>query len=170
MTRRRAQLALSAHLFSFLAGRPAGPPDVDSRHLLLDRAAAFVARGVLRDGTKMWSDNPHTVREAIEKVEQAWALSRDPAIAIQLATMYDRANRNQDALVVLRDAFHDDPHHQLVRHHAAITLLRHGAAGDIRDFVDSVLKVDPDDAFAQFVVALLDSYDVWVDELASSIE
>ena len=31
--------------------------------------------------------------------------TRDPEIAIQLATMYDRANRNDDALVVLREAF-----------------------------------------------------------------
>jgi hypothetical protein len=47
-----------------------------------------------------------------------------------------------------------------VRHHAAITLLRHGNAADIRDFFESVLKVDPKDAFAQFVMSLLDSYDI----------
>src|SRR5216684_3022406 len=62
-----------------------------------------------------------------------------------------------------------DPRHPLIRHHAAIMLLRHGAETDIRDFFASVLKIDPDDAFAQFVTSLLDSYDVWVEELVSSI-
>ena len=83
--------------------------------------------------------------------------------------MYDRVNRNDDALVVLREAFRKDPRHPLLRHHAAITLLRHGTAPDVRDFFASVLKIDPDDAFAQFVMSLLDSYDVWVGELVSSI-
>ncbi len=56
-----------------------------------------------------------------------------------------------------------------MRHHAAITLLRHGAETDIRDFFASVLKIEPDDAFAQFVTSLLESYDVWSEELVSSI-
>ena len=84
--------------------------------------------------------------------------------------MYDRANRNDDALVVLRQAFRRNPDHALLRHHAAITLLRHGAPGDIRDFFESVLKVDAQDAFARFVMTLLDRYDGWVAQLASSIE
>ena len=65
----------------------------------------IAAKGLLREGSALWSAEPHRVREAIDKVEQAWALTRDPEIAIQLATMYDRANRNEDALVVLRQAF-----------------------------------------------------------------
>ena len=138
--------------------------------LLGSRATDFVATQLLRDGSALWSAEPHRVQEAIDKVEQAWALTRDPEIAIQLATMYDRANRNDDALVVLRQAFRKDPHHQLLRHHAAITLLRHGAPGEIRDFFEGVLKIDAQDAFARFVVALLDQYDAWVAQLASSIE
>jgi tetratricopeptide (TPR) repeat protein len=132
-------------------------------------ARDVVARGLLAEGNRIWSEEPHEIDRAIAKVEQAWALTADPAIAVQLATMYDQANRNQEALVVLRDAFRRNPRHALVRHHAAITLLRHGSAAEIRDFFDSVLKIDPDDAFARFVVSLLDSYDGWVDELASSI-
>ena len=118
----------------------------------------------------MWAEEPHRILQAIEKIEQAWTLTHDPKIAIQLATMYDLANRHQDALVVLQQASHRDPRHPLLRHHAAIALLRHGAAADIRNFFTSVLRIDPDDAFAQFVVSLLDSYDVWVDELVSSID
>ena len=64
---------------------------------------------LLREGSALWSADPHRVQEAIDKVEQAWALTRDPEIAIQLATMYDRANRNDDALVVLRQAFRRNP-------------------------------------------------------------
>jgi hypothetical protein len=138
--------------------------------LLGGRAIDFVATRLLRDGSALWSSEPHRVQEAIDKVEQAWGLTRDPEIAIQLATMYDRANRNDDALVVLRQAFRGNPDHALLRHHAAITLLRHGAPGDIRDFFESVLKVDAQDAFARFVMTLLDRYDGWVAQLASSIE
>ena len=61
------------------------------------------------------------------------------------------------------------PRHALLRHHAAITLLRHGAAEDVRDFFDSVLQLDPDDAFAQIIVSLLEAYDPWVRELVQSI-
>ena len=46
--------------------------------------------------------------------------------------------------------------HALLRHHAAITLLRHGEPADIRDFFEGVLKVDAHDAFARFVMTLLD--------------
>ena len=138
--------------------------------LLGGRATDFVATQLLREGSALWSSDPHRVQEAIDKVEQAWALTRDPEIAIQLATMYDRANRNDDALVVLRQAFRRNPDHALLRHHAAITLLRHGAPDDIRDFFESVLKVDAQDAFARFVMTLLDRYDGWVAQLASSIE
>ena len=139
------------------------------RSRLYSLARDFVARGLLREGNSIWSDEPHKIDRAIEKVEQAWSLTGDPEIAVQLSTMYDQANQNDEALVVLREAFRRNPRHALVRHHAAITLLRHGTAGDVRDFFDSVLKVDRDDAFAQFVVSLLDSYDGWVDELVSSI-
>ncbi len=142
-------------------------PDLRSR--LWRRARDFVARRLLREANRIWSDEPHEIDRAIEKVEQAWSLTRDPEIAVQLSTMYDQANQNPQALVVLREAFRRNPRHALVRHHAAITLLRHGTAADVRDFFDSVLKVDRNDAFAQFVVSLLDGYDGWVDELVSSI-
>ena len=132
-------------------------------------ARDFVAKDLLKAANAIGADDPRRIDEAIGKLEQAWALTHDARIAIQLATMYDRVNRNDDALVVLREAFREDPRHPLVRHHAAITLLRHGEAADVRDFFASVLKIDPDDAFAQFVMSLLDSYDVWADELVSSI-
>ena len=118
----------------------------------------------------MWARDPHLVGEAIDKVERAWALARDPAIAVQLATMYDKANRNDDALIVLREAFRGNPQDALLRHYAAITLLRHGDPADVRDFFNGVLKVDHNDAFARFIVTLLDAYDGWVSQLASSIE
>ena len=143
----------------------------DRLHSLLGKPGVGpVAARLLREGSALWSADPHRVQEAIDKVEQAWALTRDPKIAIQLATMYDKANRNDDALVVLREAFRKDPQHALLRHHAAITLLRHGEPADIRDFFEGVLKVDAQDAFARFVMTLLDRYDGWVAQLASSIE
>jgi hypothetical protein len=153
--------SLRARLLSFLGSRPAD--------LALRRASDLTARGLLREGTRMWTSDPRLVQEAIDKVERAWALSRDPMIAVQLATMYDRTNQNQDALVVLREAFRNDPHHALVRHHAAITLLRHGAPDAIRDFIESVLKLEPGDAFAQFVAKLLDRFDAWTEQLVASI-
>lgn len=125
---------------------------------------------LLREGNEIWSRDPHLVGAAIDKVERAWALSHDPAIAVQLATLYDRANRNDDALVVLREAFRQRPSDPLVRHYAAITLLRHGDPADVRDFFDSVLKLDAEDAFARFFARLFDEYDGWVGQLVASIE
>ena len=69
------------------------------------RARGLVAKGLLKEGNGIWAEDPHRILQAIEKVEQAWTLTHDPKIAIQLATMYDLANRNQDALVVLQQAF-----------------------------------------------------------------
>jgi hypothetical protein len=142
-----------------------GPADWVNRH-----ATNLLAGRLLRAGTEIADRSPHLMQEAIDKIERAWALTRDPKIAIQLATMCDRANRNDDALVALREASHEHPRHALLRHHAAITLLRHGAPDEIRDFFDSVLAIDPGDAFARFIVTLLDRYDGWVSQLAASIE
>ncbi len=82
-------------------------PDLRSR--LWRRARDFVARGLLREANRIWSDEPHEIDRAIEKVEQAWSLTRDPEIAVQLSTMYDQANQNPQALVVLREAFRRNP-------------------------------------------------------------
>jgi hypothetical protein len=138
--------------------------------LVLPKAVEFAAKGLLREGTELWAADPHLVCDAIEKVERAWALAGGAETAVQLATMYDLVNRHQDALVVLREASHADPRHPLLRHHAAITLLRHGTPDDMQDFFASVLRIDPGDAFAQFVKSFLDNYDPWVDRLASAIE
>lgn len=145
-----------------------GPP-VDYWHLLFNPAAKIAGTGLQWDGTKLWSQEPPRVGEAIEKIERAWAVLRDPMIALQLAAMYDKSNRQADALDVLRDAFRQDPRHHLVRHHAAIALLRHGTVGDVRNFCESVLKVDPEDAFARFIVVLLERFDVWVDEMVETV-
>src|SRR6266545_1767416 len=156
-----AKPPLRARLSALRGRRPAD--------LVLPRAVDFAAKGLLREGTALWAADPHLIGDAIDKVERAWALAGGAETAVQLATMYDLANRHQDALVVLREASHADPRHALLRHHAAITLLRHGTPGDIEDFFASVLRIDPDDAFAQFVKTFLDSYDPWVDRLASAI-
>jgi hypothetical protein len=154
---------------SLHAHQAAGRPEDGDYGWLWRRARTFLAKGLLEEANRAGAADPGRIHAQIEKLEQAWALTHDPKIAIQLATTYDLVNRNEDALVVLRQAFRRHPRHPLVRHHAAITLLRHGAEPDIRDFFASVLKIDPDDAFALFVTSLLDSYDVWVEELVSSI-
>lgn len=157
-----AKLRLRARLSALRGRRPAD--------LVLPRVVEFAAKGLLREGTELWAADPHLICDAIEKVERAWTLAGGADTAVQLATMYDLVNRHQDALVVLREASHADPHHALLRHHAAITLLRHGTASDIDDFFASVLRIDPDDAFAQFVKTFLDSYDPWADRLAAAID
>jgi hypothetical protein len=133
-------------------------------------ARTYLAKKLANDGTRRWKDDRFRINQAIAEVEQAWRLSGDPEAAIQLCTMYDLANRNDDALVVLREAFRAHPHHARVRHHAAITLLRHGVPGDVADFFDGVLAIDPNDAFARFAKSLLDRYDGWVAGLVQSIE
>ena len=149
--------------------RKRSAPRVDLWHWLFDSAATIAGIGLQWDGSKIWPADPHRIGEAIEKIERAWAVRRDPATAIQLATMYDHANRHQDALTVLRDAFRSNPRHPLVRYHAAMTLLRHGAIGDVRDFFESVSTVDPEEAFARFVNTLLERYESWVGQLTARI-
>jgi tetratricopeptide (TPR) repeat protein len=134
------------------------------------RAVDFVAGQLLRQAGELWPAHPLLIQEAIDKVERAWSLTHDPKIAIQLATMYDRANRNDDALVILRQACRENPRHQLLRHHAGITLLRHGSPEDIGAFFDSVMAIDPDDAFACFVTTLRERFDVWTGQIAASVE
>src|SRR5215813_4086757 len=142
---------------------PLGSPS-EGGSRLARHARDFVVKGLINKGNEIWSQDRYRLDEAIDKIEQAWTLTRDPNLAVQLATM------NDQALIVLREAFHRDPHHALVRHHAAITLLRHGTQADIRDFFESVLRIDRQDVFAQYMMALLDAYDVWVKELAAAIE
>jgi hypothetical protein len=152
------------------SSEPPASPASDQDGRLLSHARDFVVKGLIAKGNDIWSQDRHRIDEAIEKIEQAWSLSRDPRLAVQLATMYDLVNQNDQALIVLREAFRLDPHHALVRHHAAITLLRHGTDQDIRDFFESVLAVDPSDAFARFVTASLEAYEGWVSQLAAAIE
>jgi hypothetical protein len=152
------------------SGEPLASSTSDSGGRLVRHARDFLVKGLITKGNEIWSQDRHRIDEAIDKIEQAWALRRDANLAVQLATMYDQANQNDQALVVLREAFRLDPHHALVRHHAAITLLRHGDAQDIRDFFESVLAVDPKDAFARFTFDMLEAYPVWVRELVAAIE
>lgn len=133
------------------------------------RSRERVARGLLLEANRIWSETPLRIDEAIDRAEQAWALARTPEIAVQLATMYDQANLNQRALVVLREAFRRHPDDPLVRHHAAITLLRHGRADDIRDFFESVQAIDPTDAFAHYTLVLLARFETWVATLAEAV-
>jgi hypothetical protein len=134
------------------------------------RASRFVAARLLQEGGAAWSADPRRILEAIDKVERAWTLDRDPEIAIQLAILYDRANRNDDALVVLGEASRENPLHARLRYHTAITLLRHGTPTAIGEFFRGVLKVDANDAFARFVTALLDRHDEWALQLAESMK
>ncbi len=164
------RLSLRAGVLSLLPKQTAARVDDGKFGWLWRRARNFVAKGLLNEANRVGAADPRCIQKHIERLEQAWTLTRDPKTAIQLATSYDLVNRNEDALTLLRQAFRIDPRHPLVRHHAAITLLRHGTAADIGDFFASVLATDPDDAFAQFVTSLIDSYDVWVEELVSSID
>jgi len=138
--------------------------------LLGARASRFVAGRLLEKGGAVWTADPHRVLEAIDKVERAWSLDRDPEIAIQLAVLYDRVNRNDDALVVLGEAARQAPLHARLRYHTAIALLRHGTPTAIGDFFRRVLEVDANDAFARFITGLLDRYDGWIAQLAGSME
>ncbi len=134
------------------------------------RASRFLAERLSREGGALWPADPHRIQDAIDKVERAWALHQGPEIAIQLGILYDRVNRHDDALVVLGEASRQAPLHARLRHHTGIALLRHGTPTAISAFFKAVLKVDADDAFARFVVTLLDRYDGWVTQLAQSME
>lgn len=138
--------------------------------LLTRSARRIVSKALLNEANRLWAEHPLDLDEAIDKAEQAWTIGGDPMVAVQLASMYDQTNRNDDALVVLKQAFRRHPLDPLVRHHAAITLLRHGAAADIRDFFDSVVRMDPADAFARYATSLLDRFERWVEVLVAEVE
>jgi hypothetical protein len=132
--------------------------------------SGIAAQRLKREGAEMWAGDPFSVADAIERVERSWTLDPDPTTAILLATMYDKANRNDDAMAVLWQALQAAPDHPLIRHHAVITMLRHGRPEDIRAVIDHILSNDPADAFATFVARLLERYDGWVDQLVDSME
>src|SRR5215475_12678977 len=111
MSRQVKRSASGGGLGVLLHGNDAGKPRRGSQERLARAATEFVAKRLHQEANRIWSERPHEIADAIDKVEQVWALTHDPDIAVQLATMYDKANRNLDALVVLRDAFHRDPHH-----------------------------------------------------------
>lgn len=138
--------------------------------LLGGRVSRFAAARLLQEAGALWSADPRRVWEAVDKVERAWTLDNDPEIAIQLAILYDRVNRNDEAVAVLTEASGRHPRHARLRYHTAITLLRHGAPTSVRDFFDTVLKVDAGDAFARFITTLLDAHDGWARQLAESME
>lgn len=121
-----------------------------------------LAATLLQDSAEIWSADPHRIPEAIEKAEKSWALLPTPEAAIQIGVMYDLVNRHRDALALYRNASHLFPEHPRLRHEAGIKLLRHGASQDIRDFFSSVLRIDPNDAFAKFVAELIECYPEWV--------
>src|SRR5260370_9125134 len=145
--------SVRAHVSSLLQKQAAGRVEDGKDGWPWRSASTFVAKGLLKEAKRAGADDPRRIHEQIEKIEQAWTLTHDPRIAIRLATTCDRVNRNEDAPVVLREAFHRDPRHPLVRHHAAINLLRHGAEPDIRDFFPSGLKMDPECACPQFATS-----------------
>src|SRR5215510_6587262 len=134
-------------------------------HLLGTRVSRFAAARLMQEAVALWSADPRRAGKAIGKLERAWTLDRAPEIAIQLTVMYDRVNRNDEAVVVLTEASKRHPRHARLRYHTAITLLRHGSPAAVRDFFDAVLEVDAGDAFARFVTSLLDAYDGWTRQL-----
>lgn len=138
--------------------------------LLGPRVSRFAAARLLEEGGALWSADPERAWEAIDKLQRAWALDNDPEIAIQLAILCDRVNRNDEAAVVLSEASAKHPRHSRLRYHTAITLLRHSTPTAIRDYFEAVLKIDAGDSFAKFIMALLDAHDGWARQLAESME
>lgn len=128
-----------------------------------------IAEALLREGQEMWAEKPHEIAQAIAKVEKSWALQPGPETAIQLGVMYDRVNRHRDAISIYRQAFHTHPEHPRLRHEAGITLLRHGSAEEAKEFFDSVMRIDPNDAFAAYYDGFATCYRAWIDELHQAI-
>ena len=135
----------------------------------LRTVARWLAGRLAREAGKLWNEHPEQVNAAIAKLEASWALARSRDTALLLVALYDRANRNDDALRVLRQAFALDPADPAIRLQAASTVLRHGTPSDIDAYFASVLAVDPGDAFALFVTDILRRYDGWVSELVAAM-
>ncbi len=132
--------------------------------------AGWIARRLAREAAKLWNEHPEQVAAAIARLEASWALVRSRDTALLLVALYDRANRHDDMLRVLRQAFALDPSDPAIRLQAASAVLRHGTPADIDAFFASVLAVDPGDAFALFVTDILRRYDGWVAGLVTAFE
>ncbi len=101
--------SLRAHMSSLLQKQAAGWAEKGNSGWVWRRARTLVAQHLLKEANRAGAADPRRIHEQIEKLEQAWTLTHDPRVAIQLATTYDLINRNEDALVVLRQAFRNDP-------------------------------------------------------------
>lgn len=134
------------------------------------RLLNFLAQRLRDKGSSIWQSTPNRIVEAVGKVEQSWGLKRDPDTAVLLGDLYDLTNRHQDMLSLYREAFHLFPRHARLRYEAGTMLFRHGQPQDIRDFVDAVQEIDPDDIFTKFAATMLAKYPAWVTSLAATIE
>jgi tetratricopeptide (TPR) repeat protein len=139
---------------------PAPPPGPSDR----DIANTWFNEGVAR-----WFDNEHEVEAAAEIVKKAFALCNEPRIAIHLAAMYIKMNRNRDAMEVYRHGFLAHPEDRELWFHAGMHILRHGSARDREEFYDAVLSIDPKDPFACFVRHIYRDFPSYAHRLTASI-
>ena len=128
-----------------------------------------IANTWFNQAVSIWSDDPHQVAVAAAKLEQARALSTDPRIAIHLAAMYIKMNRNGDATSVYREAMHDDPADVELSYHAGAHVLRHGRTDDIRAFFENLAKIRPADPLANMVLGVHRQFPSYVHQVTSEI-
>lgn len=128
-----------------------------------------LAQSLLIEGCALWSKDPRRINEAAEFVERAWAAAPSAQIAIQLVIMFDRMNRHDEAIAILKQAFKKFPSDDEVRCYAGMTLFRHGAPKDIIDFCEEVQRIDPGDLFTQSIIATFADFQAQVSELAARL-
>ena len=121
-------------------------------------------------GSRCFTEREHfRAEEGVKLMEQAWALSKEPDTACQLGLMYERMNRNSDAVLTYREAFRRHPLHAELRCQSAIQLLRHGKAPEIREFLEAMASVDPGDIFSAFMSAAFDNLSPWVQQIVHAV-
>lgn len=136
----------------------------------LTHFAGLVGRELSKLAWLRYNDHEYAyIEDGIELMERAWVLCQDADVACRLGLMYQRANRNDDAIALYRDAFRAHPAHSDLRYQAAIQVLRFGEHVDVCEHFQAALGVDPNDPFARFVVEVLNNFDPSVELLLSKI-
>lgn len=137
----------------------------------LTQLATAIGRSLSKVGWLRYNDREYAyIEDGIELSERAWALCKDADIACRLGLMYQRANRNEEAIALYREAFRLHPRHLELRYQAAVQVLRFGRPADVRENFEAALGADPDDLFSRLALEVLDNFDPSIELLVSKVQ
>lgn len=133
------------------------------------RAVGLLADMLRAEGLRLGARDPGALPDAVELLERSWRLRPLPETAVRLGEMYGALRRHEEVLDLFRTAYRRHPDDPQLRLAAAMSLLRHGDAGDVGEFFAGVERRDPADPFVAFRRELQETGVAWLDALSGSL-